>query len=143
MAGKPNDSNNKMIHAMVITTKDVIDLVGKDLYEHFTKFKVSLINVSPASGYGPEAISLVLTGKEKDIRKSLNQLKKLCLQKELGVEKTPIHSLPPAYRGYLNDIEDNIRFEKLFSYCSKEYLEYCKQTNVKPHPEVLEAVVSQ
>ena len=32
------------------------------------------------------------------------------------------------------------RFEKLFSYCSKEYLEYCKEHNIKPHPEVAEFI---
>lgn len=136
-----SDKNpESVIHAMVITSQKVIDLMGKDLSGHFTKHKVSLVNVSQASNYGPDAITLVLAGKQEDIKKSLNQLKKVCFEKEIGVEKTPIKSLPPVLSGYLSDMENDFRYEKIFDYCSKEYLEYCKEHNISPHPEVAESV---
>ena len=135
------NSNNDVIHAMVIASQKVIDLMGRDLQGHFIRHKVFLVNVAPAQYYGPDAISLVLEGKQNDIKKSLNQLRKICYQKELGIESNPIQSLPPALKGYLSDMEDTFRFEKIFSYCSKEYLEYCKQNKISPHPEVAEEII--
>lgn len=134
------DSDNGIIHAMVIASQKVVDLMGRDLASHFCKFKVSLVNVAPAQFYGPDAISLVLEGKQNDIKTSLNQLKKVCYQKEIGIESKPVKSIPPVLKGYLLDMENDIKFEKIFSYCSKEYLEYCKLNNINPHPEVLEAL---
>ena len=137
---KDKDSNDITIHAMVIASQKVVDIMGKDLTNHFFKYKVSLVNVLPAQFYGPDAVSLVLEGRQNDIKKSLNQLKKICYQKEIGIESNPIKSIPPALKGYLLDMENDIRFEKIFSYCSKEYLENCRQNNTNPHPEVLEAL---
>ena len=136
------DSNNDVIHAMVIASQKVIELMGKDLSSHFFKHKVSLVNVAPAQFYGPDAVSLVLEGKQRDIKKSISQLKKICHQKEAGLEFTPIRSLPPVLKGYFEDIENDDRFQKLFSYCSKEYLEHCKEKNITPHPEVIESLSS-
>lgn len=137
----PNSKDPKeIVHAMVVTSQKIIDLMGKDLTDHFVKHKVSLINISPATSYGPDAISLVLSGKQDDIKKSLNQLKRVCYEKEIGIEKAPIKSLPPILKGYLSDMEDDFRFEKIFDYCSKDYLQFCKSHNVNPHPEVLEAL---
>lgn len=135
---KDRDSQNT-IHAMIITSQKIIDLMGKDLLSYFLNYKVSLVNISPAMAYGPDAISIVLAGKENDIKKSLNYLRKVCFGIEIGIESSPIKSLPPILKGYLSDMEDNFKFEKIFSYCSKEYLDYCKTNNVKPHPEVIEA----
>ncbi len=135
-------SNNKeenTVQAMVITSQKIIELMGKDLSTHFSHYKVMLINITPATAYGPDAMTLVLEGKHSDIKKSLKHLKKACLAKESGVEFSSIRSLPPAMKGYLSDMEDKSRFEKIFSYCSKEYLEYCKSNKMSPHPEVLEA----
>ncbi len=134
------DSDNGIIHAMIIASQKVVDLMGRDLTNHFLKFKVSLVNVAPAQFYGPDAISLVLEGKQNDIKTSLSQLKKICYQKEIGIESKPVVSIPPVLKGYLLDMENDIKFEKIFSYCSKEYLEYCKLNNINPHPEVLEAI---
>lgn len=138
----PSKENNQeeLVHAMVITSQKIIDIMGKDLSSHFTKHRVSLINVSPAATYGPDAVTLVLVGKQMDIKKSLNQLKKVCFEKEIGIEKTPIHSLPPVLKGYLSDIEDNDRFEKLFDFCSKDYIDYCTTHGITPHPEVIESL---
>lgn len=133
-----NGCMSHIVHAMIVTSQKVIDLLGKDLLEHFIRHKVSLVNIVPAMSYGPDAITLVLAGKQSDIKKSLNQLRKLCYEKEMGIEKTPIKSLPPVLKGYLSDMEDEFRFEKIFSYCSKEYLDYCKANNINPHPEVVE-----
>ena len=138
MSTLPNNDSEKPVHAMVITSQKIIDLMGRDLSLHFGKYKVSVINMAPAQTFGPDAISLVLSGKHENIKKSLDQLKKVCYQKEAGIESTPIRSLPPALKGYLSDMEDEIRFEKIFSYCSKEYLDYCKVHNINPHPEVVE-----
>ena len=138
---KDKDSSNTTIHAMIIVSQKVVDLMGKDLTSHFFKYKVLLVNVTPAQFYGPDAVSFVLEGKQEDIKKSLDQLKKICHQKEIGIESKPIKSIPPALKGYLLDMENDIRFEKIFSYCSKEYLEYCRQNNTDPHPEVLEALI--
>ena len=132
------DSNN-IIHAMVVVPNRMLELMGKDLNSHFIKHKVSLVNVAPAVTYGEDAITLVLSGKQNDIKTSLSQLRKMCFQREIGLECSPVRSLPPTMKGYLSDMEDSIRFEKLFSYCSKEYLEYCKSHNISPHPEVVEA----
>ena len=137
---KGKDSSNSMIHAMVIASQKVVELMGRDLTSHFFRYKVSLVNVAPAEFYGPDAISLVLEGKQGDIKKSLNQLKKICYQKEIGIESTPIRSIPPVLKGYLLDMESDVRFEKIFSYCLKEYLESCRQNNIKPHPEVVEVL---
>ena len=131
---------NNIIHAMVIASQKIVDLMGKDLSDHFTKHKVSLVNVAPAEIYGPDAITLVLVGKHTDIKKSLNQLKKVCYGKEIGIELEPIKSIPPALKGYLSDMENDVRFEKIFDYCSKEYLGFCKGKNIKPHPEVVEKI---
>lgn len=137
---KDNDKNkDSIIHAMVITSQKVIDLMGKDLISHFIKHKVSLLNISPASNHGPDAITLVLVGKQDDIKKSLSQLKKTCYEKEVGIEKSPARSLPPILKGYLSDMEDPERFEKLFEYCSKEYIKDCQIKNIQPHPEVSES----
>ena len=135
---QPKEPKQNIVHAMIVTSQKIIDLLGRDLLEHFIRHKVSLINVAPAMSYGPDAITLVLAGKQSDIKKSLKQLRKLCYEKEMGIEKTPIKSLPPVLKGYLSDMEDDFRFEKIFSYCSKEYLDYCKENNITPHPEVLE-----
>ncbi len=140
MSASDNKDSNKKVHAMVITTQKVIDLMGKDLLSHFVQHKVSLVNVMPAVAYGPDAMSLVLEGKQGNIKKSLEQLKKLCLVKESGIESSPAKSLPPILKGYLSDMENDISFEKIFSYCSKEYLDYCKAHNISPHPEVVEAI---
>ena len=137
---KDKDSSNVKIHAMIIASQKVVELMGKDLAGHFLKHKVYLVNLAPAEFYGPDAVSLVLEGKQSDIKSSLSQLKKICYQKEIGIESNPIQSIPPVLKGYLLDMENDIRFEKIFSYCSKEYLEYCRQNNVNPHPEVLEAL---
>ena len=132
-----NQDPSDFVHATVVTSQKVIDLMGKDLSVHFTKYKVSLLSMSKTVTFGPDAITLVLAGKENDIKKSLSLLKKICQDKETGIETTPIKSLPPAIKEYLSDMEDNLRYEKLFGYCSKEYLEYCKSHNVVPHPEVV------
>ncbi|MBI3590267.1 MAG: hypothetical protein HY094_02675 [Candidatus Melainabacteria bacterium] len=132
--------SDRTIHAMVITSQKVIDLMGKDLSPHFIKYKVSLINVTPAVSYGPDSVTLVLEGKQNDIKQSLDQLKKICYEKEIGIENVPIKSLPPVLKGYLSDMENDFRFEKIFSYCSKEYLDYCKLHNINPHPEVVESI---
>lgn len=130
---------NNVIHALVVTSQKIVDLMGKDLSGHFMNHKVSLVEIAPAgAGYGPGTIALVLSGKQEDIKRSLNQLKRVCYEKEIGIEKTPIRSLPPVLKGYLSDMESDIRFEKIFDYCSKEYLDYCKSHNIKPHPEVME-----
>ena len=139
---KDKDSSDFKVHAMIIASQKVVELMGKDLASHFFKHKVSLVNVAPAQFYGPDAISLVLEGKQNDIKNSLNQLRKICYQKEIGIESNPIKSIPPVLQGYLFDMENDIRFEKIFSYCSKEYLEYCNQNNIIPHPEVLETLTS-
>ena len=139
MRSHSNRDPNNMIQALVVTSQKVVDLMGKDLSGHFVNYKVSLVEIAPAgAGYGPGAIALILSGKQEDIKKSLNQLKKICYEKEIGIEKTPIRSLPPVLEGYLSDMENDIRFEKIFDYCSKEYLNHCKLHNVKPHPEVVE-----
>ena len=135
------DSNEIPVHAMIIASQKVVELMGKDLAGHFFRHKVSLVNVAPAQFYGPDAISLVLEGKQNDIKNSLNQLRTICYQKEIGIESNPVKSIPPVLQGYLFDMENDIRFEKIFSYCSKEYLEYCRQKNINPHPEVLEVLM--
>ena len=132
--------NNKNIHAMVIASQKVVEIMGKDLISHFLSHKVALINIEPALGYGSDAVTLFLTGKQNDIEKSLDKLKVICYQKELGVESAPAKSLPPVIKGYLLDMENEFKFGKIFSYCSKEYLDYCKAHNVKPHPEVIETI---
>ena len=126
------------IHAMVVTSQKVVELMGRDLSFHFTKYKVSLVNIADAENYGPDAITLVLAGKENDIKKSLSHLRKICEAIEAGIEFTPIRSLPPVLKGYLQDMENNEKFEKLFSYCREDYLNFCKKNNVTPHPEVVE-----
>ena len=137
---KDKDSSNIKIHAMIIASQKVIELMGRDLAGHFFSHKVSLVNIAPAQFYGPDAVSLVLEGKQNDIKNSLSQLRKICYQKEIGIESTPIKSIPPVLQGYLFDMENDLRFEKIFSFCSNEYLEYCKKNSISPHPEVLEAV---
>ena len=140
---KDNDKNknrDSIIHAMVITSQKVIDLMGKDLSSHFMKHQVSLLNISPASEHGPDSITLILLGKQGDIKKSLYQLRKACYEKEIGIEKSPIKSLTPVLKGYLSDMEDTERFEKLFEYCSKEYIKDCQIKNIQPHPEVTESM---
>ena len=137
---KDKDSSDIKIHAMIIASQKVVELMGRDLADHFLKHKVLLVNVARAQFYGSDAISLVLEGKQDDIKKSLNQLRKICYQKEIGIESDPVKSIPPALKRYLFDMENDIRFEKIFSYCSKEYIEYCKQNNINPHPEVLETL---
>ena len=139
-SSKRNNDSNEIIHAMIVASQKVIDLMGKDLASHFFRHKVSLVNVAPAQFYGPDAVSLVLEGKQDDIKKSLKQLKKICYQKEIGIESTPIQSLPPVLRGYFTDIEDSERFEKLYKFCSKEYLDNCIKNDITPHPEVLESL---
>lgn len=133
-----SDNPEDIVHAAVITSQKVIDLMGRDLMSHFMKYKVFVVNVAKAELYGPDAITMVLAGKENNIKKSLNLLKKICFEKEIGVERVPIRSIPPVLKGYLYDMENKERFEKLFSYCSKEYLDYCNQHNIPPHPEVIE-----
>ncbi|MBI1858379.1 MAG: hypothetical protein HYR97_04615 [Candidatus Melainabacteria bacterium] len=135
---KHNKDSDDIVHAAVITSQKVINLMGKDLMSHFMQHKVFVVNVSPAETYGPDAVTMVLAGKENNIKKSLKQLKKVCFEKEIGIERLPIKSLPPVLKGYLYDMENKDRFEKLFSFCSKEYLEHCKSHNIKPHPEVVE-----
>ena len=137
---EPSKNPEDFVHATVVTSQKVIELMGKDLQGHFMKFKVSLVGVSQALTFGPDAITLVLAGKENDIKKSLNYLKRICECKEAGIETLPIKSLPPSLKGYLSDMEDTFRFEKIFSYCSKEYLDFCKAHNIKPHPEVVEGL---
>lgn len=133
---KPND----VVHAMVVTTQKIIELLGKDLNAHFWSHKVSLLNMAPAHTFGPDAVTLVLAGKEEDLKKCLTQLRKLCYEKEVGIETNPIRSLPPVLKGYLSDMEDEFKFTKIFDYCSKEYLDFCKEHNIKPHPEVVEKI---
>ena len=137
---KDKDSSDFKVQAMIIASQKVVELMGKDIAGHCFRHKVSLVNVAPAQFYGPDAISLVLEGKQNDIKNSLSQLRKICYQKEIGIESNPVKSIPPVLQGYLFDMENDIRFEKIFSYCSKEYLEYCKQNNIIPHPEVLETL---
>lgn len=135
-----NRNSENYIHAIVVISQRVIDLMGKELPAHFIRHKVSLLNVTHAESHGPDAITLVLAGKEIDIKRSLNQLRKICEAIETGIEFTPVKSLPPVIKGYLSDMEDDFKFEKIFSYCSKEYLDYCKAHNIKPHPEVEETL---
>lgn len=136
---KGKDSEN-VVHAMVVTSQKIVELMGRDLSSHFYNYKVSLINIAPAVSYGPDAMTLVLEGKHSDIKKSLSCLKKVCMAKEAGLETTPVKSLPPILKDYLHDMEDEFRFEKIFEYCSKEYLEYCRTHKIKPHPEVVESL---
>ena len=135
-----NKDSNSFIHATIVTSQRIIELMGKDLSKHFINYKVSLVSIVPALNFGSDAITLILAGQEVDIRKSLSHWRKICQEREDGSESTPIKSLPPSLRGYLSDMEDEIKFKKVFTYCSKEYLEYCKSHNIKPHPEVLEAI---
>ena len=136
---RERDSDN-FIHASIVTSQKIIDLMGKDLLGYFFEYKVSLVSIAPALNFGHDAVTLVLAGKETNIKKSLNNLKRICYAKEIGIEQTPIRSLPPSMKGYFNDMEDDIRFKKVFSYCSKEYLDFCKERNIKPHPEVEESL---
>lgn len=136
-----NDKNsNKVIQAMVIASSKLVRFAGENISDYFKQYKVSLINVLPAEKHGQDSISLVLLGKEEDIRLSLNDLKKNYILKEVGYESSPAKSVPLSIKGYLSDMEDDFRFEKIFSYCSKEYLDYCKLNNLKPHPEVIESI---
>ena len=139
---RERDSDN-FIHATVVTSQKIIEQLGKDLPKLFFKYKVSLVSIAPAFNFGHDAVTLILAGKETDIRKSLNNLKMICSEKETGVEKSPIRSIPPSMKSYLNDMEDAFKFEKIFSYCSKEYLDFCKAHNIKPHPEVEETIKPQ
>ena len=134
-----NKDSDNFIHATVVTSQKIIDLIGKDLPGHFFKHRVSLVSMSPALNFGSDAVTLILAGKENDIKASLGILKKICQDKEYVEDVTPIRSLPPSLKGYLSDMEDDLKFKKVFSYCSKEYLEYCKSHHIKPHPEVAEA----
>lgn len=135
-----NELPSDVVHAAVVTSQKIIDVLGKELPDYFLKHDVNLINVAPAESYGPDAVTLILAGKEVDIKSSLEDLKKICNGKKLGLETTPISSLPPAYERYLSDIENKERFEKLFNYCSEEYLKECEKNNIQPHPEVLEGL---
>ena len=36
--------------------------------------------------------------------------------------------------------KDSKRFEKLYNFCSKEYLDHCIKNDIVPHPEVLESL---
>lgn len=137
-----NKDFDSFIHATVVTSQRIIELMGKDLPSHFFKYRVSLVSVAPSLNFGSDAITLILAGKETDIRKSLSHLRKICQIREEGMETAPVKSLPPALKGYLSDMEDEIKFKNVFSYCSKEYLEYCIENNIKPHPEVVEAIKS-
>ncbi|MBI2996108.1 MAG: hypothetical protein HYY52_05315 [Candidatus Melainabacteria bacterium] len=137
---KRYNNPNNIIHAMIITSQKLIDFLGKDLYELFINYKVILINIAPALAYGPDSVSLILSGQETNIKKCLSHLRKICYGKEIGIESKPIKSLPPVLKGYLSDMENKSKFEKIFSYCSKEYLDYCKTNNIKPHPEVVETI---
>ncbi len=131
---------NSFVHALVVASQKVVDLIGRDLQEYFMKYRVSLLGVIPSETYGPDAITFVLAGKQADIKNCLTNLKQICYEKEFGIECRPIGSLPPALKGYLTDMEDDLKFEKVFSYCSKEYLEYCQKHNIKPHPEVVDGL---
>ena len=132
--------DDDVVHAMVVTSQKFINLMGKDLTNHFWKYRVSLLNMIPAQTFGPDAVTLVLAGKHEDIKKCLDQLKKICYEKEVGIETVPVRSLPPVLKGYLSDMEDNFKFEKIFDFCSKDYLEFCKKHNINPHPEVVEKI---
>jgi len=130
---------NEIIHAVVVVSQKMIEVMGKDLSGFFSNNHISLLEVNKSEKFGPDSVSLLLEGKEVDIKQSLNKLKKVVQLKEAGVESNPIKSLPPNLKGYLSDMEDSIKFEKIFNYCSKEYLNNCKANNIKPHPEVIEA----
>lgn len=127
-----------IVHAAVITSQKIIDLMGRDLLGHFLRHKVHVVNVAKAELYGPDAVTLVLAGKENNIKKSLSNLKKVCFEKEIGVEKEPIRSLPPSLKEYLVDMESSDRYEKLYAFCKDEYLSFCRANKIKPHPEVME-----
>lgn len=137
-----SDSNGfkkeDVIHAAVITTQKVVNILGRDLPDYFSKYKVNLINIAPAESYGPEAITLILSGTEKNIKSCLDQIKTICTSKKLGIETAPIKSLPPALKGYLSDMENQERYNKIFSFCLNDYLKHCKENGLKPHPEVIE-----
>ncbi len=131
---------DNIVHALVIASRKIVDTLGKDLQEYFIGYRVTLLNIIPTESHAPDAITLVLAGKQIDIKNCLVKLKQICYEKELGLESSPMKSLPPSLKGYLSDMEDSFKFEKIFSYCSKEYLNFCKEQNITPHPEVIEAV---
>ena len=132
---------DEIVQAAVVTTQEIIETVGKNLNNFFLSFNVSLLNISPADFYGPDAITLNLLGREKDIKKSLSELRKICNKKELGLETSPIKSLPPNLKRYLNDMENKERFERLFSFCADDYLKHCIENHLNPHPEVIEQYI--
>lgn len=141
MARKNNKDKDDTIHATVITSQKLIDVIGKDLNVFFSTHEVSLVSISPITTFGPDAIAITLEGKQQNIEKSVSQLKVFFYQKENGLEVNPIKSLPPRIKGYLQDMEDDSKFEKLFKFCSKDYLDFCKSNKIKPHPEVEESIL--
>ena len=44
---KHNKDSDDIVHAAVITSQKVINLMGKDLMSHFMQHKVFVVNVSP------------------------------------------------------------------------------------------------
>ena len=83
-----NKDSDNFIHATVVTSQKIIDLIGKDLPGHFFKHRVSLVSMSPALNFGSDAVTLILAGKENDIKASLGILKKICQGKFCGYFST-------------------------------------------------------
>ncbi len=133
-------SPNNKIQAMIVTTKELVEIAGKDLSTFFQAQGVTLLEISKNKNFGPDSFTLLLEGNESNIKQSLIRLKKFVLLKECGAEFQPIKELPGNIKGYLLDMEDRIKFEKLFKYCTKEYLDHCSINNITPHPEVIESL---
>ncbi len=140
MSSYSENNPDKLVQAMVLASQKILEVMGSDLNSHFMKHGVSLLNVLPAKKFGPDSVTLLLSGKEENIKTSLQSLKKVCYGKEMGFESSPIKSIPPKLKHYLEIMTDEEKFNKTFLFCSKEYIENCKKNNIAPHPEVIESI---
>lgn len=134
-------NSDEIIHVAVLTTKELIKLLDMDLFDYFMEHKVFLVAVKEVEIYGPDSVTFILAGKEKDIIRSVKKLRKIGELKELGLETSPMKCIPLSLQGYLNDLEDSEKYNKLLSYCVEEYIDDCVKNNVDPHPEILEEII--
>ena len=69
--------SNEIIHAVVVVSQIMVEIMGKELSGFFSNNNISLLEINKAAKFGPDSVSLLLEGKEADIKQSLNKLKKV------------------------------------------------------------------
>lgn len=128
------------LNATVSISANIVEALSiYELEKHFRDFDVHFRGIQYGARHaGGKNIGLSVTGTKDNIRRSIKSLYTVANKRINGIETEPAKFIPDSLKHYLNTLESEDKYDKLYSYCADEYMKYCAQSDDMPHPEVQE-----